>query len=233
MTNETHEPVPVYLEMGQKRVFACAVDWPGWSRGGRDEADALAALLDHGSRYAKAVATTELPLAAPASVDGFAVVERLPGSSGTDFGAPLSMPAADNRPFDAAELERATALLSAIWAAFDTAAESAAGVALRKGPRGGGRDLDGVVAHVRGADAGYLSRLGRKPPQGISDPAEEHAAVRRAMLDGLAAGARGELPAQGPRGGKIWPPRFFVRYVAWHTLDHAWEIEDRAIWNAG
>ena len=65
------------------------------------------------------------------------------------------------------------------------------------------------------------------------DPAEEHAAVHDAMRDALAAGMRGELPAQGPRGGKIWSPRFFVRYVAWHTLDHAWEIEDRAIWNAG
>ena len=42
-----------------------------------------------------------------------------------------------------------------------------------------------------------------------------------------------DRPKSGPRGGKIWSPRFFVRYVAWHTLDHAWEIEDRAIWNAG
>ena len=57
--------------------------------------------------------------------------------------------------------------------------------------------------------------------------------LRQLALDGLAAGMRGELPASGPRGGKIWSPRFFARYVAWHTLDHAWEIEDRAIWNAG
>lgn len=225
--------IPIYLEVGHKRVFAAALDWPGWSRSGRDEAAAVAALLDFGPRYGRVVAPTGLPFDAPATVDNFAIVERLPASSGTDFGAPGAIPAADSRPFDAAALERATAILTAVWQAFDTAAESAVGVALRKGPRGGGRELDDIVAHVRGADGGYLSRLGRKRPVGMADPAEEHAAIRRTMLNALAAGMRGELPASGPRGGKIWSPRFFVRYVAWHVLDHAWEIEDRAIFNAG
>jgi len=225
--------IPIYLEVGEKRVFAAALDWPGWSRSGRDEAAAVAALLDFGPRYGRVVAPTGLPFDAPATVDNFAIVERLPASSGTDFGAPGAIPAADSRPFDAAALERATAILTAVWQAFDTAAESAVGVALRKGPRGGGRELDDIVAHVRGADGGYLSRLGRKRPVGMADPAEEHAAIRRTMLNALAAGMRGELPASGPRGGKIWSPRFFVRYVAWHVLDHAWEIEDRAIFNAG
>ena len=224
---------PIYCEIGQKRVIAAALDWPGWCRGGRDEAAAVAALLDYGPRYTLAMAAADLPFAAPAATDDFTIVERLPGSSGTDFGAPLAIPEADSRPFDAAELARSTAILNAIWAAFDAAAESAVGVALRKGPRGGGRDLDDIVGHVRGADGGYLSRLGRKRPKDIADPIEEHAVIRQEMLDALAAGMRGELPAQGPRGGQIWPPRFFVRYVAWHVLDHAWEIEDRAIWNAG
>jgi len=47
-------------------------------------------------------------------------------------------------------------------------------------------------------------------------------------VQGLVARARGELPDFGPRGGSRWSPRFAVRYAAWHTLDHAWEIEDRA-----
>ena len=225
--------IATYLEIGQKRVFAAALDWPGWSRGGRDEAAALAALLDYAPRYARVVAPTGLPFDMPTSVDDFTIVERLPGSSGTDFGAPLSTPEADSRPFDAAELARSTAILDAVWQAFDAAAESAVGVALRKGPRGGGRELDDIVSHVRGADGGYLARLGRQRPAGIADPREEHTAIRQIAHEALAAGMRGELPAQGPRGGKIWSPRFFVRYVAWHILDHAWEIEDRAIWNAG
>jgi hypothetical protein len=32
--------IPVYLEVGKKRVFAGALDWPGWCRGGRDERNA-------------------------------------------------------------------------------------------------------------------------------------------------------------------------------------------------
>ncbi|MBP6787325.1 MAG: DinB family protein [Candidatus Promineofilum sp.] len=225
--------IPVYLESGQKRVFAAALNWPGWCRSGRDEASALAALLEYGPRYARAVTASGLPFDIPADVADFTIAERLPGSSGTDFGVPLSIPDADSAPFDANELARATTILDAVWQTFDTAAESAVGVALRKGPRGGGRELDAIVAHVRGADAGYLARLGRKPPRDITDPAEAHAAVRQTMRDTLAAAHRGELPESGPRGGKIWSPRFFARYVAWHTLDHAWEIEDRAIWNAG
>jgi len=40
---------------------------------------------------------------------------------------------------------------------------------------------------------------------------------------------RGEIPHQGPRGGALWTPRYFVRRVAWHTVDHLWEIEDRIV----
>jgi hypothetical protein len=52
--------------------------------------------------------------------------------------------------------------------------------------------------------------------------------ARAAILEGLAASAAGKLPAKGPRGGSRWTARYFVRRVAWHALDHAWEIEDRA-----
>jgi hypothetical protein len=222
----------IFLEIGQKRVFAGAIDWPGWSRSGRDEAGAIANLLDHGPRYGRAIAPAGLA-PPPADAAALTIVERLPGGSGTDFGAPTARLSADERPFDEDEAARSRSILEAVWQAFDVAAESAVGVALRKGPRGGGRDLDKIVDHVRESDAAYLPLLGRKRPKGIADPTEEHALIRREMLDALDAATRGELPERGPRGGQLWRPRFFVRYVAWHTLDHAWEIEDRAIWNAG
>ena len=38
---------------------------------------------------------------------------------------------------------------------------------------------------------------------------------------------QGEIAEYGPRGGKRWSPRYFVRREAWHVLDHIWEIEDR------
>ena len=78
------------------------------------------------------------------------------------------------------------------------------------------------------ADKGYLGRLAWKlPKEGSPDQEAEAGRVRRAMFDALEAGLRGEIPERGPRGGKMWTPRYFVRRVAWHMLDHAWEIEDR------
>ena len=44
MTTSSRQ-IPVALEIGKKRIFASALDWPGWTRSGRDEAAALAALL--------------------------------------------------------------------------------------------------------------------------------------------------------------------------------------------
>jgi hypothetical protein len=95
---------------------------------------------------------------------------------------------------------------------------------LSKGPRGGGRDLEKIVDHVLGSDEGYLSMIGAKAPRGGPDGRAER--VHRAVLDALGVAVREGVPP-GPRGGKRWTPRYFVRRSAWHALDHAWEIEDR------
>jgi hypothetical protein len=80
-----------------------------------------------------------------------------------------------------------------------------------------------------GAEQSYLGRLAwRREKHPAGGLREELDHTRQAVLDAIAAAARGELPERGPRGGAIWPPRYFVRRVAWHALDHAWEIEDRA-----
>jgi len=224
----TPNAVEVYLEVGQKRVFACAVDWPGWSRSGRDEASALRGILEFGPRYGRVAVEAGLALPVPRAGADLTVVERLEGDSGTDFGAPVAIPPSDARPVDGAELERLQRLLRSSWQAFDAAAAAAAGKELRKGPRGGGRNVEGIVQHVLGGERGYLSRLGRNPKLSeAADPGEAMARVRQAALEALEAAARGELPARGPRGSAIWPARYFVRRAAWHVLDHAWEIEDR------
>src|SRR5438309_1771782 len=44
--------IPVYIESSRTRTFACAYDWPGWCRSGKDEASALAALAAYAPRYA-------------------------------------------------------------------------------------------------------------------------------------------------------------------------------------
>jgi hypothetical protein len=224
----TSKQIPVYLEIGKKRTFAGALDWPGWCRSGRDEESALLALVEYGPRYARVVRAKELTFRAPADTLSLVVVERLKGNAITDFGAPNLAPAADAMPIKDAELKRLQNVLIACWRAFDAAVRSAEGKELRKGPRGGGRELAGVIRHVLGSDRGSLSNLGRKVVQDeAADLSEELKRTRKAILEGFTAAAHGEVPERGPRGGLRWKPRYSVRQVTWHVLDHAWEIEDR------
>ena len=91
-----------------------------------------------------------------------------------------------------------------------------------------GRDLDELVEHVMAADLGYLARLAWKEKmRKTTDLGDALEQLRQAMLNALNAAARGGTPERGPRGGVIWTPRYFVRRVAWHVIDHIWEIEDR------
>lgn len=218
----------VYLEIGAKRTFAGAVEWPGWSRSGRSEEEAIAALLAYAPRYAKVAKAAKLKFAPGTTVE---VVERLKGGAGTDFGVPSDTAAADKRPLKPAELDRQSRLWTASWHVFDAAWRKAdtAGVELRKGPRGGGRDLPKIQGHVLEAEEAYLGALGSRPPKmpGAS-VADRMAAIRATAIEALTARAHGK-PIADPRNTKRpWSPRYTVRRSAWHALDHAWEIEDRS-----
>ena len=221
------DPLRVVLEVAAKRSFASALDWPGWSRGGRSPTDAVAALVAYAPRYAivAARAGLELPAVSETSVE---TVERLKGSGGTEFGVPGEPAAAESAPLEA-ELDRLLDLLQAAWATFDDVAARAAGVTLATGPRGGGRQVPKIIDHVRGAEAAYLSKLGSKAPSAAEeDPTAPMALVRAAFVDALAAVARGKPVANPNRTRTPWSPRYAVRRSAWHSLDHAWEIEDRS-----
>ena len=220
--------ISVFIETGSKKTFAGTLDWPGWCRSGRDEAAALQALLAYGPRYAQALQSQGLAFLAPAALSAFEIAERHAGNTTTDFGAPDALLEADRAPFDHAAMERSQAILQACWQAFDRAVQQAAGRALRAALRGGGRDLDKMTGHVLEADLAYLGSLGWKHKLASSEtPDEALNRMRQATLQALQAAAEGAIPAQGPRGGKRWPARYFVRRAAWHVLDHAWEIEDR------
>ncbi len=214
--------IKVYLEIGNKKVFASALDWPGWSRADRNEDQALQALLDYGARYAQVLNNGGKDFIPPKDVSDLVVIDRLPGNSTTDFGAPAVIPDADREPFELEHLEFSTRLLQPCWSAFDNAVQAAAGSELRKGPRGGGRDVDNIVTHVLEADRGYLARIAWKHKVD-----EQLSSIRQAIIEALEIAAAEGLPDSGPRGGKIWPARYFVRRSAWHILDHTWEIEDR------
>jgi hypothetical protein len=197
------ERVRVYVEVGGKRTFASAADWPGWSRSGRDEATALDNLAAYGPRYAKVarLARMELP-----QQPAFNLVERMKGNATTDFGAP-SIPASDEaRRVSAAEMTRMVALLQACWTYLDNV-RTKVPAELRKGPRGGGRDREKMYQHVLDAEVGYAPAIGLK----LKQP------DRGALLDAI----------RNPTPGTKWPVPYAVRRIAWHALDHAWEMEDR------
>jgi hypothetical protein len=214
-------PIPIVLETGVKRTFATALGWPGWSRSGRDDASAIEALDAYGPRYHAVVAGIR-GAGRLRSARSFEVVERLAGDAGTDFGVPAAAASADAEPVGDRELDRLASILWACWHAFDSTAAASDDVELARGPRGGGRDLAKIRAHVDEAEAAYLRALGGRTPSG-----GDRGAVRDAFIAALGARARGELPDTGPRGGARWTARYAVRRSAWHALDHAWEIEDR------
>ena len=226
--------IPVYVEAGAKKTFASALDWPGWSRGAKDEDGALRALLAYGPRYGRVVSKVA-DFRPPADVSAFEIVERLKGDASTDFGIPSQPARSDGEDLTTAELDRLEAILRACWSAFDGVARDADGVELRKGPRGGGRDLAKVVEHVVGAEEAYLRQLGARPgvrgdaSAAAALAAEVWPALRETILATLNVRARGNEPEHATKVKKRWSPRYFVRRTAWHVLDHAWEIEDRAL----
>ncbi|HJP71565.1 MAG TPA: hypothetical protein VJ975_07580 [Candidatus Limnocylindria bacterium] len=213
----------VVVEATPKRVFASALDWPGWSRGAKTEDGALTALLEYADRYAPVARRARVRFDPPATLRGVSVVERLEGGAGTDFGIPSVPSASEDGALDARELKRLVALLRGSWAEFDGAAKKAHGVSLRLGPRGGGRQVPKMVEHVREAEAAYVAQLGTKVPG--SSSIEQ---LRDAFLAALQARAAGWEPPDPNKVRKRWLPRYAVRRSAWHALDHAWEIQDRS-----
>ncbi|MFJ2032035.1 hypothetical protein [Streptosporangium sp. NPDC087985] len=205
----------VYLEIGPKKVFACSVEWPGWCRIGKSEELALGALVDYAPRYRVITERAGLAFEPGDPV----IVERAPGGVTTDFGAIEAIPELDGRPVAAAEAERAVALLRAAWELFDGAVAGSP-EELRKGPRGGGRDRDKMAAHVAEAERAYARKIGvrHKPfrdPSGL-------VAMRAEIAEVLATPSDGGSVVSGG-----WPVRYAARRIAWHVIDHLWEMEDR------
>lgn len=228
-SEKSADTIDIYLELGSKKVIACALEWPGWCRIARNEDEAIQALLDYAPRYHKAIQSAQVKFKMPKRVEAFKVVERLKGGTTTDFGAPYEIPKEDHASVSPAEMKRFDRLLSAQWDALAAAVKAAAGKTLTKGPRGGGRELDKIVEHTLDSEQSYLSAFGWKTkPEKTSDHEEAIKQMRDNVSDALAASAKDELPKTGPRGGKMWPARYFVRRSAWHILDHVWEIEDRS-----
>jgi hypothetical protein len=213
------QPVRVFGEAGRRRVFASALEWPGWARSGKTEELALAALGDYLARYCEVVRRAALDVPA----GGLEVTERLGGvAKFADFGALSAAAHSEAKPITPDEGHRFAALLAAAWEELDEAVAAAPAV-LPKGSRGGGRDRDQILDHVTETELMHAGKLGLTPPR--PRPAGDAAVawLRAAMGDALRAGIGGE---PGPASG--WAARYVVRRSGWHLLDHAWELQDKS-----
>jgi hypothetical protein len=207
-------------EIGAKKTFVWAIDWPGWSRGGKDRDLAIESLIAARGRYAKVARRAGLELPQIDAGD-LRVVDTVEGGGGTDFGVPSRVTEADGRRTTAQQAGRLADLVEASWAIFDRVADKAPPT-LRKGPRGGGRDTARIVEHVVEADRAYAREIALRLPAAALDDRAAIEAERRAMLDVL------RQPSDGsPLADRRWTARYAARRIAWHALDHAWEIEDR------
>ena len=212
--------VDVAVEAGQKKAFATAVDWPGWSRSGKTEETAVESLIAYAGRYAP-VARAAGEDFDPDKVD-VDVVERLSGGGGIDFGVPDQVTDQDRRPVTASGATRLVALVEASWKAFDRISNDAP-EELRKGPRGGGRDTPKIVDHVLGSEQAYANVMGIKRREFPTSDRAQLDDLRAEMVAIIGAPSDGDVLA-----GKRWTTRYAAHRIAWHALDHAWEIEDRS-----
>lgn len=218
------DPLRMMLEIGPKgkRVVAVAPDWPGLERGAKTEEAAIERLQAYLPRYAAVAALagmgTEFAAITNAAAD---VIERYPGTSSTDFwGISFAFSGSDTRAMSSEELERELTLMQAGWAYFDDV-RSRVSAEMRKGPRGGGRDRDHIVRHTLGAELDWAAKLGVRPPEGAPLTDEGLRAHRAAYCTAIRA-----FHAQG-KSARTWPLRYLIRHTAFHTLDHAWEMEDK------
>jgi hypothetical protein len=202
------------LENGSKRIFAASTEWPGWARAGKTATAALEALTDYASRYGKVAELAKVPFD-QAWFLRWKVVEEVAGDGATDFGVPHRVVTSDRRALGGSTARKWADLLSASWTYLDEVS-TAAPATLRKGPRGGGRDRDAVLRHVEDAEESYGASIG------ISRKLDPKAR-RREIVDLVVTGSDGN-----PVREKGWPLRYAVRRIAWHVLDHVWEIEDRS-----
>ena len=196
----------VYLEVGEKRVFAVSLDWPGWCRHGKTIDHALEELEIYRGRYEKIVP-------AMGSLGKISVIGEVIGDGTTDFGAPNKLGPWDASPASRANRLRHIEILVSSWKYFDSVIKKAPAT-LAKGPKGGGRDRDNVAAHVQEAERAYGRKIGVRVPPRTSWPQQ-----REEILNQLKLGAQ----------GSGWPQEYAVRRIVWHIVDHAWEIEDRSV----
>lgn len=214
--------IRIQLEIGPKgkRVIAVAPDWPGLSRGAKSEDGAVETLRAYLPRYTRIAELAGLAGDYPAD-GGVEVVERYPGVSSTDFwGISFAFSAIDRQPMTDAELERSLALLRGAWSFFDEV-RARVSPEMARGPRGAARTRDQIARHTIYSEFAMSKKVGHP---GDMEALANDDALRRHREGYVAAIAA--YHSEGKMARK-WPLRYLIRHTAYHSLDHAWEMEDK------
>jgi hypothetical protein len=214
--------IRVTLEIGPKgkKVVAVAPDWPGLERGATTGEAAIERLLSYVPRYAAVTKLAGMESAFPNNsvVD---LVEQYPGTGSTDFwGISFAFSSIDQQTMSSEALERELTLLRACWQFFDDV-RSRVSAEMQRGPRGGGRDRDHIVRHTFAAELDWAKKLDVRTPLDAMLTSEGLNAHR----DDYCSAIWG-LHSQSQMA-RTWPLRYLIRHTAYHTLDHAWEMEDK------
>jgi len=216
------DAIRVTLEIGpkSKKVVAVAPDWPGLERGAKTGEAATESLRSYLPRYATVakLARMDAAFAAITTVD---VVEHYPGTGSTDFwGISFAFSGIDRQDLSSDELERELTLMRAGWAFFDDV-RSRVSAEMQRGPRGGGRDRDQIVRHTVATEQDWAKKIEVFTPPGAMLTDEGLTAHRNAYGNAIRAyHSQGKL-------ARTWPLRYLIRHTAYHTINHAWEMEDK------
>ncbi|MCB9010080.1 MAG: hypothetical protein H6656_22370 [Ardenticatenaceae bacterium] len=221
----TKERLRVMLEIGPKgkKLVAVAPDWPGLARGAKTKDAAIEKLRSYLPRYSQVAKLAGLNAAFDA-IQNIDVVEEYPGTGSTDFwGISFAFSSIDKQGMSDDELERELALMRACWAFFDDV-RGRVSAEMQKGPRGGGKDRDRIVRHTFAAEQDWATKVGVRTLDGAMLTDDGLKTHRDAYCQAIR-----EYQAQGKLAGKVakWPLRYLIRHTAFHTMDHAWEMEDK------
>ena len=218
-------PVRTVVERGLKgkRSVAFSLDWPGWSRGAKTSELALETLETYRPRY-RPIADLAGMAREFDSAGALEIVEDRVGTGSTDFwGISFSPSSTEHGTLSEAELERKFTLLQACWAFFDGVAARVS-AEMRKGPRGGGRDRNRIIRHtIRTESEDFAKQVGLRIPEEAALSPEGLRQHRASYLEAMRAYNAGAVE----RKMRSWTLPFLIRHSAFHTLDHAWEMEDK------
>lgn len=220
------------IELGPKgkKHVAYAIDWPGLERNGKTPEAAVEHMGSYRPRYQRIADRAGLGEQYSAEPEPVISIEY-EGVGSTDFwGISFAHSEFDHEPLSHKELERQLSLLEACWAEFDYIAARVSSE-LKKGPRGGGRDRDHIVRHLLAAEVDWVKRLDIRPDLHEIVPPDARRLFHAQIVDAIRNLHTQGIGESRAKGGPAWSHRFLIRHLAFHVMDHAWEMGDKDLTN--